>query len=103
MTTKIQQQNIFTLKGVIKHFERELRKPGCHPCDHLYYVNEVAEHIETGEMLVIFQEMWDKHRILAMPIDKFLAKVDKEKYPGIRQEYVFEKHFCYGEQYPRVE
>ena len=97
------QQNIFNLKGVIRHFERELRKPGSHPCDHLYYVDQVAEHCETGERLVIYQEMWGKHRLLAMPMDKFLAKVDKEKYPDIKQEYVFEKHFCYGEKYPSIE
>lgn len=99
----LDRQNIFTLKGVIRNFKRELREPGSHPCDHLYYINEVAEHTNTGETLVIFQEMWDKHRILAMPIDEFLAKVDKEKYPDIQQEYVFEKHFCYGEKYPSTD
>lgn len=95
----MQQQNIFTLKGVIRHFKRELREPGCHPCAYLYYVDEVAEHTETGERLVIYQEMAPPHRILAMPIDKFLSKVDKEKYPDVKQVYTFEKHFSYGEPY----
>ena len=99
----LDRQNIFTLKGVIRNFKRELREPGSHPCDHLYYIDQVAEHVHTGEQLVIFQEMWDKHRILAMPIDEFLAKVDKEKYPDIEQEYVFERHFCYGEKYPSAD
>ena len=95
----INNQNIFTLKGVIRHFMRELREPGGHPCEYLYYVDEVAEHTETNEKLVVYQEMAPPHRILAMPIEKFLAKVDKEKYPEVKQEYVFEKHFGYAEQY----
>lgn len=56
----------------------------------------VAKHTETGETLVVYEcngkaaNSSHEDGIYARPIDMFLSKIDREKYPDIRQEYRFE-------------
>lgn len=56
----------------------------------------VAKHAETGEMLVVYEcngkaiNSNHENGIYARPIEMFLSKVDREKYPDIEQEYRFE-------------
>ena len=54
----------------------------------LIHVIDVAKHTETEEEFVIYEHLGT---IWARPIDMFLSKVDKEKYPDVKQEYRFEK------------
>ena len=55
----------------------------------------VAKHTETNEELVVY-ECFDTNTnvlcgVFARPLDMFLSKVDKEKYPDCKQIYRFER------------
>ena len=55
----------------------------------LYEIVAVAKHTETMEEMVIYQEV-DGDAIYARPLDMFISKVEKEKYPEVLQVYRFE-------------
>lgn len=57
-----------------------------------YKIITIAEHTETGEMLVIYRDIHKPNiPVYARPYDMFASKVDKEKYPDVAQEYRFEE------------
>ncbi len=71
--------NELKVNGVYRHFKGEY-------C----IVLDVAEHSETGEKLVIYRALCGENKLYARPYEMFLSKVDKEKYPDVKQEYRFE-------------
>lgn len=74
---------------VIKHFKRELLEDKS-SLKYLYIFVGEAKHTETGEKLAIYQSL-ENEEMFARPYDMFMGKVDKEKYPNIKQEYRLEE------------
>ena len=66
-------------KRVYKHFK-----------GNLYFVEDIDEHTETGESMVIYRALYAEHKLYARPLSMFASKVDKVKYPNVKQEYRFE-------------
>lgn len=54
-----------------------------------YFIIDVAKHTEECYKLVIYRNT--KGEVFARPIDMFLSKVDKVKYPDAKQEFRFER------------
>ena len=67
------------IKGIYKHFKGKY-----------YIVEDVALDSETLEELVVYRQLYGKHKLFVRNKEMFLSKVDKEKYPCVTQEYRFE-------------
>lgn len=74
---------------IVSHFKRETADPASK--NYLYTIIGTAMHTETEEVLMIYQGQYEPYPLFARPLDMFMEKVDKEKYPHSKQEYRFEK------------
>lgn len=73
---------------IVRHFKREtITNP---TTEYLYKIIAFAVHTETAEKLVIYQALYAPYKTCARPYEMFMSKVDKKKYPDIKQEYRFE-------------
>lgn len=67
------------INGVYKHFKGDF-----------YLVENIAIHSETKEKYVVYRGLYGNGELYIRPLDMFLSKVDKIKYPKANQEYRFE-------------
>lgn len=72
-------ENVARIHGVYKHFK-----------GNYYILEEIATHSETGERYAVYRQLYDDCKLYVRPLDMFLSKVDKVKYPNVSQEYRFE-------------
>lgn len=56
----------------------------------IYQIRCLAKHSETGEMMVVYQAMYDNFQIYVRPLDMFMEEVDRSQYPDVMQKYRFE-------------
>jgi len=88
----------------IKHFKYETLTEE-QKQDNLYLYQILAinvTHTETGEKLAVYKALYDGKKygldveygqVFARPMEMFLSKVDKKKYPNIKQENRFELYY----------
>lgn len=71
--------NELVINGIYRHFKGDY-----------YLVVDVARHSEDKEEYVIYRRLYGDGSLWIRKKDMFLSKVDKEKYPNVKQEYRFE-------------
>lgn len=67
------------VNGIYKHFKGDY-----------YIVEGIGIHSETKEEYVIYRGLYGDSAVYLRPYNMFLEKVDKEKYPNVKQKYRFE-------------
>lgn len=68
------------IHGIYRHFKGDY-----------YIVEGIGIHSETKEKYVIYRALYDDtEKLYLRPYEMFLEKVDRQKYPKVKQEYRFE-------------
>ena len=69
----------------------EIGKTYRHFKGNIYKVIDIVNDSESDGKIVIYEAQNGEHTKWARPYDMFISKVDKEKYPKVKQIYRFEK------------
>lgn len=97
---KEEEENLLKEGDIVQHFKRETVEDKEHSMEYLYIIEEIATHTETNEKLVVYRALYKNEEkgvhfnAFVRPYDMFMAEVDHEKYPQIKQKYRFEKFDC---------
>ncbi|MBR6472310.1 MAG: DUF1653 domain-containing protein [Firmicutes bacterium] len=76
---------------IVQHFKRETLSPEDRARNvYLYEIVGTAVHSETREDLMVYRALYGDRRTYVRPLYMFVGKVDRDKYPDIKQEYRFE-------------
>lgn len=67
------------LDKIVRHFKGKY-----------YQVMYLAQHTETGEMMVVYRALYGNFRIYVRPLDMFMSACTPEQYDKYRQLYRFE-------------
>ena len=85
-------ENRFQPGDIVQHFKRKtLNLEELAQNKYLYRIIGVATHSETGELMMVYQPLYDGQGMFVRPLEMFLSRVDREKYPDALQKYRFEK------------
>lgn len=71
--------NKLVKKAIYKHFKGDY-----------YFVEDIATHCDDDSQYVIYRALYGDNSLFIRPLESFLSKVDKEKYPNCKQTYRFE-------------
>lgn len=82
--------NNFKVNDMVQHFKREtLDETEYATNKYLYIIEGFAKHTETDEDMVVYRALYAPYTLYVRPMSLFCSKVDKVKYPDIKQEYRF--------------
>lgn len=56
----------------------QTKRPYKHFKGKLYYVHDIIEDTETGELIVSYQALYAPYKMYARPLDMFKSEVDKK-------------------------
>lgn len=56
----------------------------------LYLVLDLAQHSETGEQYVVYKALYGNCKTYIRPYNMFASKIDREKYPDVKQTFRFQ-------------
>ncbi len=78
---------------IVKHFKREILEKHEELRDgdmrYLYVILAHAQNTETGEIYVVYCQLYGDQKVWVRPADMFYSKVDTVKYPNVSQVYRF--------------
>lgn len=71
--------------------EKMIGKRYRHFKGNIYIVTDIGVHSEEEKVMVIYKNFKEPSLTWVRPLEMFLSKVDKEKYPDVKQEFRFEE------------